>query len=132
MTFAYDKRHAVEDGTVGLNLFRQTAKRIPITLKFVPMHPAVEDCNVDPAPAVQNPKLLNDYGVRVGRVVRPEILFQSGSEVSILHLQDCLSLHRKDDAPGVSSAGCRSCYLRSFKFGKEIGASMNGYVADRV
>jgi hypothetical protein len=105
MTLAYYERHAVEDGTVGLSLFRQAAKRIPITFKFVPMHPAVDDCNVDPAPAVQNPKFLNDYGVRVGGVVRLKIPFQGGSEVSILHLQECLSLHRKDDAPGVSSVG---------------------------
>ncbi len=105
MTFADDKRHAVEDDTVGLNLLRQTAERVPITLEFVPVHPAVDDCNVNPTPAVQNPKFLNDYGVRVGRVVRLEILFQSSSEVSILHLQDCLSLHKKGDAPGVSFVG---------------------------
>ena len=91
VAFAYDKRDAVEDGTVGLNLLRQTTKSIPITLKFVPVHPAVDDCNVNPTPAVQNPKFLNDYGLRVGRVVRLEVMFQSGSEVSILHLQDCLS-----------------------------------------
>jgi hypothetical protein len=83
MALGDDERRFVNDRTIGLDLPRQSYKRVRFSFDFETTDMPVNDSNIDATSAMTETKFINDQGVVTGFGMAQQLAVGRPSDVAI-------------------------------------------------